>query len=144
MRLSRREFLGLGLGGVGFVVACACGGLAGGYLLTEGENASVQVASAPTSAANRSALMKMVDKPPILPRAAWGALEPDHSAEFESGFYSESNAEGWREYPPDIRDIYTTLVVHHSVIDEGDEMADRHLGNGGLDQPQRRDKDRFR
>jgi hypothetical protein len=49
-------------------------------------------------------------------------LEPDHTAENENGFYSDSNNEGWRVYEGDLRQVYKTLVVHHSVVDEGDDI----------------------
>ena len=57
----------------------------------------------------------------ILERQDWGAREPDHDAENETGFYGPDNPEGWRVYEGDLRAIYRTVVVHHSVLYETDD-----------------------
>ena len=61
--------------------------------------------------------------PRIINRDDWGALQPDHNAANESGFYSLENVEGWRVYQGDLRDIYRTVVVHHSVLYEADDLS---------------------
>jgi hypothetical protein len=125
MKLSRREFIGMGLGGVGGVLMCICGGAAGvAYLIATRQpekTASLSVAVA-TSANNRLPVSKQIDKPLIIPREEWGALPPNHEAAYEKGLYSDETPEGWRTYEGDLRDDYQTLVVHHSVIDEGDDL----------------------
>jgi len=120
---SRREFLAMSLGGIGVTAACACGGLGIAAWLLNDQTSSIHPPTYPTSSANRQAVNISIDRPSIVPRSEWGALEPNHQAENENGFFSETNIEGWRVYDPDIRDIYKTLVVHHSVIDEGEDLA---------------------
>lgn len=126
MTFSRREFITILAGGCGAAAACAGGGLslAGlAYLLSqeENENRVVVVTSTPplqeiaVDASDPSA-------PRIIPRAEWGALEPNHDAENEKGFFSDDNLLGWRVYEGDLKQIYTTLVLHHSVIDEGGDI----------------------
>lgn len=116
MDLSRREFMAIALGGVGAVTACACGGagIAAWLLL----NREADGAAVPTTVAE--AQPTAVPMPQMVARDVWGALPPDHTAENESGFYSDDNPLGWRVYDGDLRDIYKTLVIHHSVIDEPD------------------------
>lgn len=123
--LNRREFLALAMGGAGTVLACACGGVVGAVLLARrrGELQAAPPPFAPTSAANRADLQKRIAKPAIVPRADWGALPPNHDAENEKGFYSDDNLEGWRVYTGDLRDTYRTLVIHHSVTDQGNDLA---------------------
>lgn len=59
----------------------------------------------------------------LRPRAEWGARAPNHTAENEPGFYSLENVEGWREYAGDLRAIYRTVIVHHSVEYEQDDLT---------------------
>lgn len=56
--------------------------------------------------------------PPIIDRATWGALPPDHNAPNERGFYSALNPGGWRVYEGALADVYRTVVIHHSVVYE--------------------------
>jgi hypothetical protein len=127
MSLSRREFIALGLAGLGAVTACAIGGVGvTAWLLAnrrQGGSATLKPRLAVTAAEGRQALLKQIQRPAIIPRADWGALPPDHEADNETGFFSQENIEGWRVYDPDIRSIYKTLVVHHSVVDEGDDLS---------------------
>jgi len=109
------------MGGAAGACLCGVGGAAGAYWLLQADSPSAPLAA--TSVANRRALLKQVDKPAIVPRATWGALPPNHAAENENGFFSDENPEGWRVYEPDIRATYKTLVVHHSVMDEGDDAS---------------------
>jgi hypothetical protein len=125
MKLSRREFIGIGLGGLGGVLVCICSGVAGAvYLIATRQPQTAASVAIPlaTSANYRLPLSKQIDKPLIVPRDEWGALPPNHEATQENGFYSEDTPEGWRVYEGDIREIYKTLVVHHSVIDAGDDL----------------------
>jgi hypothetical protein len=53
----------------------------------------------------------------IVPRASWGALEPDLSAPVENGVYDPiANPDGWRVYTEPLADILNTVVVHHSAL----------------------------
>ena len=125
MKLTRREFIGLSLGGLSAMLTTVCGGAGiAAWMLSNRENSrSGSVPMVSTSAANRYDVVKYISKPNIMPRAEWGALPPDHEAKFEKGFATTEHPEGWLVYNNDIRDIYKTLVVHHSVIDEGEDIA---------------------
>jgi hypothetical protein len=134
-KLTRRDFLGLaGMAAVAGSITCI-GGVVG-YLALDQLDPSSSSAVTPTPAA-RPARLKQIDRPTITTRAEWGAREPDHAAANESGFYDLSNPEGWREYEGDLRDIYRTVVVHHSVIYETDdpatmrEIQDQHMDMRG-------------
>jgi hypothetical protein len=61
-----------------------------------------------------------------VPREAWGARPPNHSAPNELGFYAPHNPFGWRDYGDAYPDIYRTLVVHHSVIYRLDDRTTLH------------------
>jgi len=116
--LTRRRFLGLAgvaLGGA------ACGGGALGWLALDWLRAETLAARPPAPTPTRSAQVKRIERPPIIRRAEWGARAPNHDAANEQGFYSLTNVEGWREYEGDLRAIYRTVVVHHSVIYETDD-----------------------
>jgi hypothetical protein len=120
---SRRDFLGLaGMAAVAGSLSCI-GGVVGYLILKQATRSSPAVGDQPMPSTPRAARIKQIDRPEIITRAEWGAREPDHSAENESGFYSLDNVEGWREYEGDLRDIYRTAVVHHSVIYEGDDLT---------------------
>jgi hypothetical protein len=72
----------------------------------------------------------------IVPRAAWGALKPDHRAPNERGFYNAStNPGGWRVYDEPLAEVLTTLVVHHSalLVSQGAlEIQRLHMGERGF------------
>ena len=53
--------------------------------------------------------------PNIVPRAEWGARRPDHKASNEFGIDKSALGNGWYVYPDDLRDIYNTVVIHHSA-----------------------------
>lgn len=52
----------------------------------------------------------------IVPRAAWGALAPDHGARLEPGLYSALNPNGWRAYDVALCEALRAIVVHHSAL----------------------------
>ncbi len=53
----------------------------------------------------------------IIPRASWGAVEPDHNAAGERGFYDPvANPAGWRVYAKPLLQVLNTIVVHHSAL----------------------------
>jgi hypothetical protein len=54
--------------------------------------------------------------PPIVSRATWGARPPNHDAPYERGFAQTPLEDGWYIYPDDYRNVYRTLVVHHSAF----------------------------
>jgi hypothetical protein len=120
---SRRDFLGLtGMAAVAGGLSCI-GGIVGYLILKEATRSSPAAATLPTPSAPRANRIKQIDRPEIITRAGWSARAPDHAAENEPGFYSLDNAEGWRDYEGDLRAIYRTVVVHHSVIYETDDLT---------------------
>jgi len=121
VRLTRRELLGLmGLG----VAACSVSGVGGAaYLLLSSEVSAAPEGTPPSLMTPRPPILKRIDRPAIISRAEWGAREPDHRALNETGFWAQDNNEGWFIYPGDLRDVYRTVVVHHSVIVEDDDEA---------------------
>lgn len=118
IRLTRRELLGLmGLG----VATMSASGLGGAVYLLAGDRPRAVPSITPEAPTPRPPVLKRIDRPAIVPRAEWGARAPDHAAANESGFASPENAEGWLDYPGDLREVYRTVVVHHSVIYEQDD-----------------------
>lgn len=121
--LSRRQFLTLlGLGCGGTVAASTCGSLTGLLILAQrnqqDEVSVIQITATPEP----STTPESVIYPLMIPRAAWGALEPNHNAENENGFYDPlTNPEGWRVYDVPLEEAYQTVVIHHSVIMEGED-----------------------
>lgn len=110
---SRRQML-LMLGAVS-VGAVVCGA-GGGLVLLNWMN---------RPDATQEAVIPVTDDPnapAIVPRTAWGALSPDHNARNERGFASDDNPTGWLVYSGDLRDIYKTIVIHHSVITAPDDL----------------------
>ena len=118
--LSRREMLTmLGILGVGGTAICGAGGVLTAYLaLSERE----PVELIPTATPITLETIVTIERPAIIPRADWGALDPNHEAEYEFGSYSQENPEGWYIYDQPISDMYQTVIIHHSVIDEGDDI----------------------
>jgi hypothetical protein len=122
-RFARRDFLGLvGMGAVAGGLSCV-GGVVGYLVFKQVSRAGSPTAAPANPSAPRPDRLKQIDRPPIVSRAEWGARDPDHSAANESGFYSLENVEGWREYEGDLREIYRTVVIHHSVLYEGDDLT---------------------
>lgn len=127
--LSRRQVL-RAFGLLGAVMgACAIGG-AGGLLWLAGQREDdtpriVITTPQPTGATAISTPTTngYVPAPLIVRRDEWGAFPPDHAAQYESGFYSPDNPEGWRVYDEELHQVYNTLIIHHSVIDLGDDGA---------------------
>lgn len=123
MELSRREFLAILLGGSSAVTACACGGVGLTALLLSQRRGAEAVPSPLAERSLTATLPAGLSPPALIPRGDWGALEPNHQASQEEGFYSEDNPNGWRVYPAPLAAIYNTIVLHHSVIDEGDDLS---------------------
>lgn len=119
--VSRRDFLGIaGLSAVAGGIACT--GSLLGYLALDRLQGDAPNPT-PTSPPLRPERIKQIDRPPITLRADWGARAVDHAAENEPGFYSINNVEGWNEYDGDPRTSYQTVVVHHSVLYETDDVT---------------------
>lgn len=118
---SRRDFLGLA-GMAAFAGGLSCAGGAVGYLVFRQASHPAAVTPLPATAL-RSEQIKQITRPNIITRAGWNACAPDHTAENEPGFYSLTNVTGWREYEGDLRQIYQTVVVHHSVLYEEDDLS---------------------
>ena len=53
--------------------------------------------------------------PTPISRAEWDARSPNHDALEEFGFASEDNPTGWLVYDGDLREVYHTVVIHHSA-----------------------------
>ncbi|NDJ86920.1 MAG: hypothetical protein GYB66_13645 [Chloroflexi bacterium] len=126
--ISRRHFLALiGLTSVSAVAACSATAAAAYLFLVHDrrdEAATPAVGTiAPTS---RAATFKAIDRPAIISRQEWGARAPNLAAENESGLFSDDNPEGRQEYESDLRDVYRTVVIHHSVIYEVDDLTTMH------------------
>ncbi|MEL7672484.1 MAG: N-acetylmuramoyl-L-alanine amidase [Chloroflexota bacterium] len=122
IRLTRRELLALMSVSVATIGVSGAGGVLY-LLLNSGRRAAPEgTPPAPPATPARPAQIKRIDRPPIVARADWGAREPDHSAPNETGFAAPENAEGWLDYPGDLRDVYRTVVVHHSVLYEEDDV----------------------
>jgi hypothetical protein len=72
----------------------------------------------------------------IIPRAEWGAAEPDHTVSGERGIYHPiTNREGWLVYQEPLEQVLTTIVVHHSALPLSDgprEIQRLHMMNRGF------------
>lgn len=123
---SRRNLL-MVLGCLGTAGLCGWSGLLGGLLLlTDDDDAAVPVPPAGVgdiTASPPARAQTQVEPPLMIPRSGWGALPPDHTARNERDFYSLDNPEGWRVYDVPLTEAYQTVVIHHSVIDEGDDVS---------------------
>ncbi len=121
-RTSRRQFLGLaGMLALGGSLSCV-GGVLGYWLVSQMESSRHRKPVEPTTLP-RLAQIKQIDRPPIITRQDWGALSPKHDAANEQGFFSPVNPEGWRVYKGDLRSIYRTVVIHHSVIYDTNDIT---------------------
>jgi hypothetical protein len=122
--LSRRDvLLGMATAGAG-VAACSLCGVGGGLLLATPLRRTLLHPTAtptirPTATPEPTATPV---PPPMVPRAEWGAFEPDHNAKNEHGFFSADNIEGWRVYTSSLATTYQTLVLHHSAFYEQDDL----------------------
>jgi len=117
-----------GLGGMAAAGACMVSGVGGALVLAALSRSGGAIlptqASLPTSApAVASPTVPLPVPPPIISREAWGGLPPNHAAENETGFYSPDNVEGWYTYSMPLADVYQTLVLHHSVVYHGNDLA---------------------
>jgi hypothetical protein len=53
----------------------------------------------------------------IIPRASWGAVEPNMNAPNEHGLFDrQANPDGWQVYTAPLEQVLTTVVVHHSAL----------------------------
>ena len=68
--------------------------------------------------------LPVFDEPPEpISRESWGARAVNHDARSENGFASEMNRYGWLDYEGDLRDIYHTVVIHHSAYGRWREQS---------------------
>lgn len=71
----------------------------------------------------------------IIPRAQWGAVEPDLNAPAEHGLYdAKTNPEGWLTYTKPLAQVLTTIVVHHSALPLTDgplQIQQKHMHDKG-------------
>lgn len=120
--MSRREMLvALGILGTGSL-ACACSGATAlGLIVSKlnkqpGPTPILVTELMDTPAATYT-------QPNIISRDQWGADPPDHQASNESGFFSDTNPEGWRVYDKELTDDYQTVVIHHSAYYARDDLS---------------------
>jgi hypothetical protein len=127
LRVTRRQLL-MGLGGMAAAgAACTVTGVGGALVLAVLANNAPRVSVLPTHAvmpsAAPTAVLPTPVPPPLITKPEWGGLPPNHEAENERGFYSPDNMEGWYTYTVPLADAYQTLVLHHSVIYYGNDLA---------------------
>ncbi len=122
--LSRRQMLGLGVAASALVGALACGGMTTlGLLWLRSQRRGIPATSEGELAIGAENPTTPTPAPPeMVNREAWGALQPNHEARTEGGFYSEENPNGWRVYEESLSEIYRTVVVHHSAFYEGTDL----------------------
>ncbi|GAB4423725.1 MAG: hypothetical protein Kow00106_20740 [Anaerolineae bacterium] len=121
-RLTRRDLLGLaGMAAAGGGLACL--GTVLGYLALDRLVSPQRPTVTPSPLPTRPGTLKQIDRPGILTRQDWGALPPNHEAPNESGFFSADNPDGWRVYDEDLRQVYRTVVIHHSVLYAEDDLS---------------------
>jgi hypothetical protein len=121
MPLTRRDFLILL--GMGSALG-ATGGLGAGYLLLGSDSSTASELPTPTTNPTLVARLKTAERPPIVKRSGWGARNVNYSeADEENGLYSLTNPEGWREYEDQLRAVYNTVVIHHSLLYEDDDVS---------------------
>ncbi|MCE7948506.1 MAG: N-acetylmuramoyl-L-alanine amidase [Chloroflexi bacterium CFX4] len=122
--LSRREMLAwlVSLSAVAAGGACSIGGLLA-FLARRAESAALIPTITPQLTPNLTPTVPPLP-PDVIPRSAWNALPPDHTAAEEFGFASAENPTGWFVYSGDLAAIYTTAVIHHSfpILRDGGTM----------------------
>ncbi len=120
-KISRRNFLiGAGIIGTG-TAGCICAGTAIAGIAWLSQLSSPELAT-PVPASPIPTQAPRFPMPPVVSRASWGALPPDHTARNENGFYSDDNIEGWRIYEEEIDAIYQTVIIHHSAFYEENDV----------------------
>lgn len=74
--------------------------------------------------------------PPVISRADWGALEPNHQATGEGGMYDAiTNPDGWLIYDQPLDQVLHTIIVHHSALPLTDgprEIQALHMHDKGF------------
>ncbi|MCA9914400.1 MAG: N-acetylmuramoyl-L-alanine amidase [Anaerolineae bacterium] len=121
--LSRRQMLGLGVAASALVGALTCGGMTTLGLLWLRSQRRGRPATNEAAFIGEAHTVTPTPAPPeMVSREGWGALEPNHDARTEGGFYSEENPNGWRVYEGDLADMYRTVVIHHTAFYEGTDL----------------------
>jgi len=75
-----------------------------------------------------------LDSLDVVPRADWGAAEPDLDSE-EGAYDPVTNPGGWLVYDQPLPQVLTTLIVHHSALPLSDgprEIQQLHLERKGF------------
>jgi hypothetical protein len=70
----------------------------------------------------------------VIPRATWGAVEPDIANSVEGSYDAMTNPTGVMIYEAPLSDSLTTIVVHHSALPRRDgplEIQRKHMGTRG-------------
>ena len=126
-RITRREALVVtGLA----ATACAASALGVGGLLL------LPRRTAPTATPSPSSTPDLPPQPIIVPRAAWGAREPDHAAPNERGFAEAPLDNSWWVYPGDLAEVYNTVVIHHTAHNQENaetmvDIQNLHMNRNG-------------
>ncbi len=121
--ISRRQFMACALGGASAGLASMCGALGLGgialWLTRQQDEDDTPLVIVPNDTPTPE------NPPPaIVRRAAWGALPPNLNARHEYGFFDpDNNPEGWRVYDQPLPEVYQTVVIHHSVEWEDDDLS---------------------
>jgi hypothetical protein len=78
---------------------------------------------------------RSLDSLTIIPRAQWGAVEPDLNAPGEHGLYdAQTNPDGWLTYTKPLSQVLTTVVIHHSALPLTDgplQIQQKHMHDKG-------------
>ncbi len=126
-RITRREvMLVTGLA----ATVCAASALGVGGLLL------LRRRAAPTPTPQPSAPPSLPPQPIIVPRAAWGARDPDHAAPNEYGYAESALDSSWWVYPGDLAAVYNTVVIHHTAhtqdtVETMQDIQNLHINRNG-------------
>jgi len=122
-KMTRREWL-MGAGAIlsGSLVCGVAGTTLFSRLLNSADDPQIVVVTSPPTQIPMPT-QPIITQPSIITRRSWGALAPNHNARNEFGFYSDNNPLGWRVYDDDLVNIYKTVVIHHSVVYETDDLT---------------------
>lgn len=126
-RMTRREMLFVsGLA----AAACAASALSvGGLMLLRRRTAPM-----PTPQPTETAFLP--PQPIIVPRAAWGARDPDHMAPNEYGYADSPLDSSWWVYPNDLSEVYNTVCIHHTAhahdsVETMQDVQNLHMNRNG-------------
>ncbi len=109
--MKRRRFLKL----------TALGAMTGGGVFLAGRYLDFWQVQQQAAAMSRLPVHAKLPDP--ISRDDWEARAPNHDARWEKGFASDTNPYGWLDYDSDLRDVYHTVVIHHSAFGRRNEQS---------------------